>query len=118
MTYMNEGLVSNKANGYRDLLAYIDLSTYRRIPWEDNVPFFLLRFADQDTHDYIPVDPRSLLEKIAEDAKAQGWDCMGGAEFEVGFTVPHPDPTLTCSTFNTRKLPSPCRTRASSTLLL
>jgi len=84
MTYPNEGLVSNRGNGYRDLLGHIDLATYRRIPWEDNVPFFLLRFADQDTKDWVPVDPRSLLEKVAAQAKEQGWDCMGGAEFEVG----------------------------------
>lgn len=42
--YPNELLISNRANGYRDLLAVIDLTTYRRIPWENNVPFFLVSF--------------------------------------------------------------------------
>ena len=28
--------------GYTDIEANIDLSTFRRIPWEDNIPFFLV----------------------------------------------------------------------------
>lgn len=75
--------MSNRGNGYRDLLANIDLTTYRRIPWENNIPFFLLRFSDQDTKEYVPVDPRSLLENVSQQAKDMGWDCMSGAEFEV-----------------------------------
>jgi glutamine synthetase len=86
-TYPVEGLVSNRGNGYRDLIGHIDLATYRRIPWENNIPFFLLRFTDQDTKEWIEVDPRSLLEKIVTDAKGKGWDCMSGAEFEVRFIV-------------------------------
>jgi glutamine synthetase len=87
-TYPKEGLVSHRGNGYRDLLGHIDLATYRRLPWEDNIPFFLLRFSDQDAvvggePSWVAVDPRNLLEKIAADAKAKGWACMSGAEFEV-----------------------------------
>jgi hypothetical protein len=29
--------------GYTDIDANIDLSSFRRIPWENNVPFFLVR---------------------------------------------------------------------------
>ena len=36
--YSRELLISNKSNGYRDILAVIDLSTFRRIPWENNSP--------------------------------------------------------------------------------
>lgn len=82
-TYPRELLVSNKSNGYRDLNAQIDLSTYRRIPWEDNIPFFLVYFYDQGDDKPLPVDPRSALAKVTDEAKALGWDCMTGAEFEV-----------------------------------
>lgn len=75
--------MSNKSNGYRDLNAQIDLATYRRIPWEDNIPFFLVHFYDQDDDKPLRVDPRSALAKVTDEAKAMGWDCMTGAEFEV-----------------------------------
>src|SRR5271155_4826124 len=40
-TSSRELKVSNAENGYRDMVAKIDLSSYRRIPWEHNIPFFL-----------------------------------------------------------------------------
>lgn len=87
-TYPRELLVSNKSNGYRDLNAHIDYSTYRRIPWEDNIPFFLLNFYDQGDDKPLPVDPRSALAKVTDEARAMGWECMSGAEFEVCRAVP------------------------------
>ena len=48
-TYFKELSISNKENGYRDLLAIPDLQSFRRIPWEDNVPFFLVSFFDPET---------------------------------------------------------------------
>lgn len=84
LTYPRELLVSNKSNGYRDIIGIIDLATYRRLPWEDNVPFFLIYFRDQESEsdERLPVDPRSILDKVATKAKGMGWDCMSGAEFE------------------------------------
>ena len=32
--------------GYPDAEVRLDLSSYRRIPWEDNIPFFLGSFVD------------------------------------------------------------------------
>ncbi|KAI0054028.1 glutamine synthetase/guanido kinase [Auriscalpium vulgare] len=70
------------ANGYRDLLASIDLSTYRRIPWENDVPFFLVSFLDPDTKEPISVDPRGVLKKTVEKAEQDGWSCYAGVEYE------------------------------------
>ncbi|KAL7423902.1 hypothetical protein Q5752_001487 [Cryptotrichosporon argae] len=81
-TYLNELLVSNKANGYRDIDAVIDLSTYRRLPWEKDLPFFLVSFLDPDTKEPLPVDPRGVLATIVKRAEDEGWQCMSGAEFE------------------------------------
>jgi hypothetical protein len=83
-THFNELLVSNRANGYRDLLAVIDLSTYRRLSWEKNLPFFLVSFIVPETGEYLAVDPRSALKGVLEKAEEKGWTCMSGAEFEVG----------------------------------
>lgn len=83
-TYSKELLVSNRANGYRDLQATIDLSTYRRLPWERNIPFFLLRFITPETGKHLEVDPRGVLADVVDKAQEKGWRCMAGAEFEVG----------------------------------
>ncbi|KAK7467335.1 hypothetical protein VKT23_004392 [Stygiomarasmius scandens] len=80
--YSRELLISNKANGYRDIIASIDLSTYRRIPWENNVPFFLVSFLDPDTKKPLVVDPRGILRITTERAAAQGLSCMAGVEYE------------------------------------
>ncbi|CAE6535874.1 unnamed protein product [Rhizoctonia solani] len=82
LVYPNELLVSNRANGYRDILAHIDLSTYRRISWEANVPFFLLSFLDPETHEPIPVCPRGTLAKAIKSAESCGWEPVAGVEYE------------------------------------
>lgn len=81
--YPKELLISNRQNGYKDLLAVVDLSTYRRIPWEDNVPFFLVYFLDPETKNPISVDPRSALRRAVYQAELKGWECISGLEFEV-----------------------------------
>ncbi|KAH9930739.1 uncharacterized protein B0H18DRAFT_1083811 [Fomitopsis serialis] len=80
--YSKELLISNRANGYRDLLATIDLSTYRRIPWEKNVPFFLVSFLDPDTKEPICADPRGVLKGVVDKAASKGWQCYAGCEYE------------------------------------
>ncbi|KAI0306617.1 glutamine synthetase/guanido kinase [Multifurca ochricompacta] len=80
--YSKELLISNAANGYRDLIATIDLSTYRRIPWENDVPFFLVSFLDPETKSPVSVCPRSVLKKVTGRAEQSGWQCLAGVEFE------------------------------------
>jgi len=81
--YSQELLISNRANGYRDITAIIDLSTYRRIPWEDGVPFFLVSFFDPDSKQPLSVDPRGVLKTATEKASAKGRECISGVEYEV-----------------------------------
>ena len=83
--YSRELLISNAANGYRDVIATIDLSTYRRIPWENNVPFFLVSFLDPDTKQPLSVCPRQTLRKALLQADSKNWECVAGMEFEVCF---------------------------------
>lgn len=80
--YPRELLVSNKKNGYRDIIASIDLSTYRRIPWEDYVPFFLVSFLDPVTGQPLTVDPRGILKIAMERADKLGRQCFAGVEYE------------------------------------
>jgi glutamine synthetase len=81
--YSRELLISNKKNGYRDIIASIDLSTYRRIPWENNVPFFLVLFLDPITGQPLTVDPRGILKTTMERAEKLERQCYAGVEYEV-----------------------------------
>jgi glutamine synthetase len=80
--YSRELLISNSANGYHDLIATIDLSTFRMIPWENNVPFFLVSFLDPETKAPVSVCPRGVLKKFVGKAEQSGWQCIAGIEFE------------------------------------
>ncbi|KAJ6447015.1 glutamine synthetase [Purpureocillium lavendulum] len=91
-TYLQELKVSNAENGYRDMLAIPDLSSYRRIPWENNVPFFLVSFFDPETREPIAACPRGLLRSQIKKLEAQGYGAMAGAEYEFyTFKTPSSD---------------------------
>ncbi|KAG0199214.1 hypothetical protein BGX28_007463 [Mortierella sp. GBA30] len=70
------------SSGYRDIIAIPDLSTFRRIPWENNIPFFLLSFYEPATRDPLAVCPRGLLKRVTDELASMGWEAMCGAEFE------------------------------------
>lgn len=67
--------------GYPDCPARIDLSTFRKIPWETDVPFFLGDFYQEDGSPS-PVCPRQLLKKVLADAEAMGFFPTFSQEFE------------------------------------
>ena len=67
--------------GFPDALAKIDLDTYRRVPWDDNVPFFLADFVDGKDQPS-PVCPRQLLKKILARGAKQGFKVLAGVEYE------------------------------------
>lgn len=81
MTYIKELKISNAENGYHDLIAIPDLSSFRRIPWEDNVPFFLVSFFDPDTQEPICACPRGLLKNALAKLEAKGYGAMAGGQF-------------------------------------
>ncbi|RDL36544.1 Glutamine synthetase kinase [Venustampulla echinocandica] len=81
-TYFKELKVSNAENGYHDIIAVPDLSSFRRIPWEDNVPFFLVSFFDPDTRKPVSACPRGLLKTAMEKLQVNGLGAMAGAEYE------------------------------------
>lgn len=81
-TYIQELKVSNLENGYRDIIAVPDLQSFRRIPWEGNIPFFLLSFFDPDTNKPICACPRGLVQTQVQRLKEKGFDAMAGYEIE------------------------------------
>ena len=69
-------------SGYPDSLVKLDLSTYRRVPWDHKVPFFLGEFVEPDGHTPLPICPRQLLQTVVRRANALGFKAACGTEFE------------------------------------
>lgn len=67
--------------GYPDAPAKIDLSTFRKIPWENDVPFFLGEIMNANG-DPSYVCPRQLLKKVLNDAERAGFLPYFSQEFE------------------------------------
>ena len=91
-TYFKELKVSNAENGYHDLIAIPDLTSFRRIPWEDDVPFFLVSFFDPDSMKAVSVCPRGILKTVVERLHAKGLGAMAGGTIssfgKCGFANP------------------------------
>lgn len=85
--YTRELAISNNENGYRDIVAVPDLASFRRIPWENNVPFFLLSFKDPDSGDSLSVCPRSVLKRCTLQLEKKGWKAMAGGASHPIFSV-------------------------------
>lgn len=67
--------------GYPDAKVRLDLSTYRRVPWDNNVAFFLGHFDDKDGKP-LSCCPRRVLEATSQKAVDLGYQPAFGCEFE------------------------------------
>lgn len=70
--------------GYPDVLAVIDPSTLRMIPWEPQVAALLCDFRTVDGSPH-PACPRSLCRRMIERAQEMGFSAKFGAEYEFFF---------------------------------
>ncbi|HYP98553.1 MAG TPA: glutamine synthetase family protein [Polyangiaceae bacterium] len=69
-------------SGYPDALARLDLRTYRHVPWDHGVPFFLGEFVEADGQTPLGICPRQLLKKVVRRAHDMGFVDAFGMEFE------------------------------------
>ncbi len=67
--------------GYPDRPCRVDLSTFRTIPWNEDIPFFLGDFTQVDGED-LPACSRSLLKKVAQACGEMGYHPEFAQEFE------------------------------------
>ena len=67
--------------GYPDAQARIDLATYREVPWDNRVPFFLADFQ-ADGGGPLSVCPRQLLRRVIDRARAAGFEAAMSLEYE------------------------------------
>lgn len=68
-------------SGYPDALAKVDFSTYRRVPWDRDIPFFLADFVQKDGAP-LSICPRQLLKKIQAQCQELGFQPFFSQEFE------------------------------------
>ncbi|MEO5647928.1 MAG: glutamine synthetase, partial [Chitinophagaceae bacterium] len=67
--------------GYPDCPAVLDIQTFRKIPWENDLPFFLGELIDQKGNPS-EICPRQLLKKILNEANGEGYSPIFSQEFE------------------------------------
>lgn len=67
--------------GYPDAQVKLDLNTFRKIPWENDVPFFLGDFIN-DRNEPAYTCPRQLLRKVLAEAEGMGFRPYFSQEFE------------------------------------
>ena len=68
-------------HGFPDAMVRLDLDTYRHVPWDNQVPFFLGDFVTADGAPH-PLCPRQALKRVLARAKKMGFTVMVGAEYE------------------------------------
>ena len=66
--------------GYPDTTASVDVQTFRQVPWENGIPFFLADFSN--AANVKNICPRSLLKKIKKQAEDAGYVPYFSQEFE------------------------------------
>ncbi|KAM6524254.1 hypothetical protein FSOLCH5_004856 [Fusarium solani] len=88
--YTEETSLTSAESGYQDFTAMIDLESFRRLPFEDNIAFFLLHFYIQDKPVF--ADGRGLIRSLTNDLAAKGYEALAGVELEfMNFQTPSED---------------------------
>lgn len=68
-------------SGYPDALVRLDPTTYREVPWDNNVPFLLGDLVDAHGAP-LGICPRQLLKRVLADLKASGYTALAALEYE------------------------------------
>ncbi|MCW0483996.1 glutamine synthetase family protein [Gaoshiqia sediminis] len=66
--------------GYPDKKAALDLNTFRTVPWDNGIPYFLADFDVPGQE--VAACPRSLLKKIRKQGADMGYKAIFSEEFE------------------------------------
>lgn len=79
LLWTTDARIAPPETGYADFLAVPDLNTFRRLPWEENIPFFLVRFISNGKA--ISADGRSMLKGVCDRIGAEGYQALAGGKF-------------------------------------
>ena len=83
---MNDAAYDNASytgwhTGYPDAKLKIILNSFRKIPWENDIPFFLGEFIDAKGNP-LAICPRQVLQKVIVQASKAGYTAKFSQEFE------------------------------------
>ncbi|CAM1502345.1 Fc.00g043290.m01.CDS01 [Cosmosporella sp. VM-42] len=82
--------LSSEGGGYADFIAKPDLASFRRLPWESNIPFFLLHFNSEGKP--VSACPRGMTRAVVTKLEQQNFKAVAGVELEfVNFQTPTED---------------------------
>lgn len=76
----DDSKVTGWHTGFPDSTASIDLGTYRKIPWNDDIPIFLADFHRSES--VAGVCPRTLLRKVDKRCRDAGYVAKFAGEYE------------------------------------
>jgi len=68
-------------SGYPDAKVRLSLDSFRKIPWENGLPFFLGEFIDS-TGEPLAICPRQLMNRVINDVARAGFEAKCSQEFE------------------------------------
>ena len=68
-------------SGYPDAKVRLSLESFRKIPWENGLPFFLGEFINS-AGEPLAICPRQLMKKVIEDVAKAGFEAKCSQEFE------------------------------------
>jgi len=68
--------------GYGDYVMQADMTTLRRIPWQEGTALVLCDLLDHHTHKPVPHSPRAILQAQVARARAMGFEPMMATELE------------------------------------
>jgi len=77
----DNGTYTGWHSGYPDAKVQIDLNSFRKIPWENDTPFFLGEFIDA-AGEPLAICPRQLLKRMIGRAGKLGYTAQFSQEFE------------------------------------
>lgn len=88
--YTTETTIATAEQGYADLLGFPDLVSYRRLPFDDNMPFFLIYFGAESSP--VAACGRSMMRDISRKLENAGCQGLAGVELEfMNFQTPTQD---------------------------
>ena len=72
-------IMSAEGGSSADFIAIPDLKSFRRIPWEDGIPLFLLRYVSSN-HQPVFADGRSMIRDICAQLESLGYTAKVGSQ--------------------------------------
>lgn len=82
--YFEKTEFNDEEGGFGDMICKVDLKSFRRIPWENNTPFFLVDVYHPRTKEPIFCSPRGLV-RDAEKGFQQELGCTPFIGIELEF---------------------------------